>query len=58
MTVNELIKELEEIVNEEPERGELEVGAYSPMTSDYTGIESVDNTIMDRVDLNLDDYEY
>lgn len=56
MTLNELIKELQAIVEESPERGELEIYAY---TLDDVAIEEpnailmVDNSISDRIDINI-----
>ena len=53
-TTNMTIRELENQLNLiEDNRKDLQVYIYNPLTTEVFEIESIDNEIMDRVDINI-----
>lgn len=53
MTVQELINELTNIVNNEPERKDMDVYIFTHNGESPMEIHFVDNSISDRVDINV-----
>lgn len=56
MTLNELIQQLQEIVKQEPERGDLPLYVFPLHETDIEDINeiySIDNEISDRIDINI-----
>lgn len=52
MTVNEVIAELQRIVREQPEKGEVQCYIYSMIAEEPEPITLIDGDISDRVDIN------
>ena len=57
MTLDEIIAQLTEIRNANPERGKDSVFVYILERYDIRPIEDIDVTISDRIDLNIS-YDY
>lgn len=51
MTTNQVIIELQRIVREQPEKGDMECYIYSMDTEEPEAISSIDDSISDRVDI-------
>lgn len=52
ITVNKMIDILTQIVEQDPTRGDLEVFVWNSTESYPVEIDSIDNSILDRIDIN------